>query len=117
MIRRPPRSTLFPYTTLFRSVQRRLLVPFSQLAVDVANRTLPNFGFIVPNLCHDAHSCAADSADQWLQTNIPPLIASPDFQGDGLLIVVFDEAKDDATGGGGRVVWVAVSPKSKRGDE
>src|SRR2546429_2846015 len=24
MIRRPPRSTLFPYTTLFRSLQRRL---------------------------------------------------------------------------------------------
>src|SRR2546425_8996505 len=24
MIRRPPRSTLFPYTTLFRSVARRL---------------------------------------------------------------------------------------------
>src|SRR3712207_6973106 len=23
MIRRPPRSTLFPYTTLFRSIQRR----------------------------------------------------------------------------------------------
>jgi len=32
--------------------------------------------------------------------NIPPLIASPDFQGDGLLIIVFDEAKDAATGGG-----------------
>src|SRR5256885_12437189 len=26
MIRRPPRSTLFPYTTLFRSAHRRLLV-------------------------------------------------------------------------------------------
>src|SRR2546425_3918203 len=25
MIRRPPRSTLFPYTTLFRSVRRRRL--------------------------------------------------------------------------------------------
>src|SRR2546423_11583679 len=24
MIRRPPRSTLFPYTTLFRSIRRRL---------------------------------------------------------------------------------------------
>src|SRR2546421_8098654 len=24
MIRRPPRSTLFPYTTLFRSVERRI---------------------------------------------------------------------------------------------
>src|SRR5688572_31126857 len=27
MIRRPPRSTLFPYTTLFRSVARRRLDP------------------------------------------------------------------------------------------
>src|SRR3712207_8997089 len=26
MIRRPPRATLFPYTTLFRSVQQELLV-------------------------------------------------------------------------------------------
>src|SRR2546430_3627437 len=28
MIRRPPRSTLFPYTTLFRSAQDRLVVHF-----------------------------------------------------------------------------------------
>src|SRR5256885_3973026 len=28
MIRRPPRSTLFPYTTLFRSVRRRDVVGF-----------------------------------------------------------------------------------------
>src|SRR2546426_9283994 len=26
MIRRPPRSTLFPYTTLFRSLHRRVLL-------------------------------------------------------------------------------------------
>src|SRR3712207_8388415 len=32
MIRRPPRSTLFPYTTLFRSVQRNL---FDTLERDV----------------------------------------------------------------------------------
>src|SRR3712207_8930478 len=28
MIRRPPRSTLFPYTTLFRSLARKLPNPF-----------------------------------------------------------------------------------------
>src|SRR5947199_8020753 len=28
MIRRPPRSTLFPYTTLFRSSQVNVLTPF-----------------------------------------------------------------------------------------
>src|SRR5258707_4425585 len=27
MIRRPPRSTLFPYTTLFRSLKNRISVP------------------------------------------------------------------------------------------
>src|SRR3712207_9057516 len=42
MIRRPPRSTLFPYTTLFRSVgQRALLVaPLTRLAADEAAQAL-----------------------------------------------------------------------------
>src|SRR3712207_8141081 len=37
MIRRPPRSTLFPYTTLFRSVERRPLRdrPADQRTVDL----------------------------------------------------------------------------------
>src|SRR3712207_7921220 len=33
MIRRPPRSTLFPYTTLFRSEQHARVVPATQGAV------------------------------------------------------------------------------------
>src|SRR3712207_9238842 len=37
MIRRPPRSTLFPYTTLFRS-QRRTLMPSVTLARHAAPR-------------------------------------------------------------------------------
>src|SRR3712207_8580140 len=39
MIRRPPRSTLFPYTTLFRSVAQR--VADAALASRVALRLLP----------------------------------------------------------------------------
>src|SRR5256885_10922280 len=31
MIRRPPRSTLFPYTTLFRSLRTSLLILFVQV--------------------------------------------------------------------------------------
>src|SRR2546430_15463261 len=50
MIRRPPRSTLFPYTTLFRSAQlgvlgRRLLEPIvgdpGMQVVDVVERDVP----------------------------------------------------------------------------
>src|SRR3989442_8419237 len=35
MIRRPPRSTLFPYTTLFRSRPERLLAPSAETALRV----------------------------------------------------------------------------------
>ena len=94
--------------------QTNRLVPFTQFATDLANGTLPTFSNIVPNLCNDAHDCGLDVADSWLQTNIAPLIASPVFQQDGLLIIVFDEAGGDNTNGGGRIVWVAVSPKAKR---
>src|SRR6266568_6269462 len=90
-------------------------VPFTQFATDVANGTLPTFSNIVPNLCNDAHDCSLSTADSWLQTNIAPLLASPVFQRDGLLIITFDESGGDNTNGGGKVYWVAISPKSKRG--
>src|SRR2546430_13616019 len=35
MIRRPPRSTLFPYTTLFRSLGRRYLVFFARPIAEI----------------------------------------------------------------------------------
>src|SRR2546429_2317651 len=36
MIRRPPRSTLFPYTTLFRSLENRQTGERAQISGDVA---------------------------------------------------------------------------------
>src|SRR3989442_7426459 len=49
MIRRPPRSTLFPYTTLFRSraVQRREhVLPLHMKAVDVVETAVPGLNDI-----------------------------------------------------------------------
>src|SRR3712207_7508075 len=43
MIRRPPRSTLFPYTTLFRSVRRNCL-KFEPLVNGVLSKTRPRSG-------------------------------------------------------------------------
>jgi len=100
-----------------RPVQRNNLVPFTQFATDLANGTLPTFSNIVPNLCNDAHDCSLSTADAWLKNHIDPLIESGTFQQDGLLVIVFDEASTDNTNGGGRIVWVAVSSKSKVGYE
>ena len=98
------------------STQRNNLVPFTQFATDLAGGHLPAYSFVAPNLCDDAHSCPLSTADQWLQTNIDPLVKSATFQQDGLLVIVFDEsAGADATNGGGHVACVIVSPKAKRG--
>ena len=91
------------------SAQRMNLVPFTQFATDLANGTLPDYSFVTPNLCNDAHDCTLDIADAWLNNNIDPLIKSSSFQ-DGLLIIVFDESANDNDHGGGRVAWIAVSP-------
>jgi phosphatidylinositol-3-phosphatase len=96
--------------------QAQNLVPFSQFATDLNAANLPDFSFIVPNLCNDAHDCSLGTSDAWLKTNIDPLIQSPQFQKDGLLIIVFDEADTlDFTSGGGHVAAVIVSPLAKRG--
>jgi acid phosphatase len=95
--------------------QARNVVPFTQLATDLATGTLPDWAMIVPNRCNDAHDCSLGTADSWLETRIAPLIADPVFQRDGLLIIVFDESGGDNTHGGGRIAWVAVSGKAKSG--
>ncbi|HEX8872208.1 MAG TPA: alkaline phosphatase family protein [Candidatus Acidoferrum sp.] len=92
------------------------LVPFTQFAADLSAAKLPDYSFIVPNLCNDAHDCSLGTSDAWLKTNIDPLIQSPQFQKDGLLIIVFDEADTlDFTSGGGHVAAIIVSPLAKRG--
>ncbi len=98
--------------------QKLNLVPFTQFATDLANNAFPDYSFITPNLCDDAHDCSLGTADAWLQKNIEPLVESSSFQNGGLLIIVFDESDTDNTHGGGRVAWVAVSPEfSKAGYE
>src|SRR5256886_11224153 len=47
MIRRPPRSTLFPYTTLFRSHYRVRLVRFLRLGCRIAETIERNKSFTV----------------------------------------------------------------------
>src|SRR2546430_4373168 len=48
MIRRPPRSTLFPYTTLFRSYVARLDVPHRRLVIAVQQRLVIGVGRCIP---------------------------------------------------------------------
>ena len=92
------------------SAQQQNLVPFTQLAQDLLSGSLPDYSFITPNGCDDAHDCALGIANNWLKNNIDPLIKDPIFQKAGLLIIVFDESSSDNSNGGGHVVYTLISP-------
>jgi acid phosphatase len=107
--------------------QANNLVPFSQFSADLNNNQLPNFSFIIPNQYNNAHDCPAAlpactnqdklaAADAWLKNNIDPLLASPVFRQDGLLVIVFDESVDtDTANGGGHVAMLVISSKANQG--
>jgi phosphatidylinositol-3-phosphatase len=96
------------------TVADQVIWPFSQFATDLANGTLPEFSYIVPDVMDDAHNGTPQQADSWLESNVVgPLLHTTAFQagGDGLLIVDFDEAEDgDTTHGGGHISPVLWGP-------
>jgi len=96
------------------TTQAANIVPFTQFATDLANNSLPNFSFIVPDVNNDAHDGTLATADSWLQSNMAPLIASSTFQSGGLLVILFDEGElSDFNHGGGQVAAVIVSSNGK----
>src|SRR5258708_16691767 len=58
MIRRPPRSTLFPYTTLFRSVR------FTRVSFHLVARAEEDDGGMVVELVQDRKSTRLNSSHQ-----------------------------------------------------
>jgi phosphatidylinositol-3-phosphatase len=94
--------------------QRRNLVPAEQFIADLKNQRLPDFSMLIPNLDHDAHDGSLKEADNWLRQYIEPLLADPEFQKDGILIVTFDESvKSDPDHGGGHITTVVIGPLAK----
>ena len=97
-------------------------VPFSQFQTDLEAGTLPNFAWITPDICNGMHTkCGLFGSrerqgEQWLATFIPAVLASKQFQTDGLLVITFDEGKGTAgccgAPGGGNVLTLLISGTS-----
>jgi acid phosphatase len=100
--------------------------PYSQMATDFALGRMANYAYITPNVTEDAHSGGLPAADQWLQANVPAILARPEFNsgGDGILFIVWDEGtlytdnRCSATvtqGCGGRTATLVIGPQVKQG--
>jgi len=119
-------NPLIDFTDACTSQQQLNSVPFSQLAVDIANDAVPNYVYITPNLQDDAHDGTLAQADQWLSQQVPAILARSEFQpgGDGILFITFDEsdlANDNrctnliSNGCGGRVATLIIGPQVRPG--
>lgn len=96
--------------------QANNIVPFSNFSSDLASGNLPDFSFVIPNALNDAHDGTLATADQWLSTNIDPLIKSSNFQNGDVLIIVFDESvSTDWAYLGGHVAMIVIGPQVKSG--
>jgi len=91
------------------------VVPLTQFYADLKAGDLPNYSFITPNICDDAHSCPLSSGDNWLSTFVPAVVDSTSFASAALFIVYDEGATSDLSGGGGHVPCILVSPFAKAG--
>jgi len=101
-----------PWTD-FSNLDHRNEVPFTQLAIDLAGRRLPNLAFVVPNNCHNTHDaleCPPATGDAWLAANLPGMISAAGPH--GLVILTWDEDDDS---GDNRILTVFAGPLVKPG--
>jgi phosphatidylinositol-3-phosphatase len=98
-------------------------VPLPQLDADLANNVLPNFSFIMPDMCNSGHDCSLEVTDRWVGNMVSKLQSSDALGGNSLIIVTFDEGNDKNTASccglankaGGRIATVLISPQAKPG--
>lgn len=98
------------------------VVSLKTLDADLASKQLPNFAFIMPNMCNSAHDCSLDVADRWLEQMLNTLQSSPALGQNYLIYVAFEEGSTDNASccglpesAGGRVAAVLISPQAKSG--
>ncbi|HLF74277.1 MAG TPA: alkaline phosphatase family protein [Anaerolineales bacterium] len=109
---------------LDRARCERSIVRLTELQTDIEAGSLPNFIFITPNLCNDAHDCPLDVADAWLTELLGRLVPALDAISESYLIVMlFEEGQGNHSccglplEAGGRVPVVFYSPLVKNGFE
>jgi phosphatidylinositol-3-phosphatase len=95
-----------------KAARLRRVVPLRQFARDLAASALPSFALIVPNLCHDMHSCSVQSGDTWLGGFVAPLLRNRRLAHSVVFVVADEPTTAHATDA---VPALALGPLVARG--
>jgi phospholipase C len=113
------------------------MVPDTQLQADLATGDVPNFGYIVPDQCHDMHgiggvcptgssdaSTLFSNADAYVAATVTALTRAPFWdRGNNAIVITWDEDDFsptnlgccDANPGGGHVETIVITNHGARG--
>jgi len=94
----------------FTNVDHSNEMPYEQLALDIAQNTLPKLAFVIPNNCHNAHDCPLDSTDAWLAREMPQMLSA--VGPNGLVVLTWDE---DDNFSGNQILTVMMGPLVRPG--
>jgi phospholipase C len=112
-----------PYFSALRGCSK-FDVPFSKLATDLANKTLPAFSFITPNVINDMHDGTIAQGDKWLANHLPAIFKSSQYSdGSTAVFLTWDEGDGgialrcatNTTDVGCHVATIVISPSTKPG--
>src|SRR3989442_10323625 len=67
------------------------VVPFTQLSTDLSAGTVPNFGWITPNIFNDMNDYSIPNGHGWLGGVVPIILSAPPFQKCGVLFLTRDD--------------------------
>ena len=103
--------------------RRMNVVPYEQFGVDLGSGSIPNFSFLVPDVCHDMHgaiNCLGRASldrtgDAFIATWTEKIMASPVWKSGAAIVITFDEGGGgDMAGGGGRIATIVLTPGGPR---
>ena len=93
--------------------------PYTELATDLQNNTVPRYNFVVPDLCNDMHNSSGctttnsvKNGDTWLSGAIPQITASQAYKAGGAIFITWDEGRG---GSDGPIGMIVLSPRAKPG--
>ena len=69
------------------------LVSFDEFQDDFANRQVPQFAFMTPNMMNDGHNTTLEYATSWARKFLEPLLADKAFDERTLILLTYDESQ------------------------
>ena len=90
------------------------VVDYSQLDQDIANKAIPKYVFITPNLDHDMHDGSVAQGDLWLSQELPKIMATDAYKNGGVIFLLWDEGSG-SLGPGDDPPFIAISPYAQPG--